>query len=258
MTDHDPAADKLTFDLHGAFLDQERELLAALKTGRRNAGHPGVQGQGTETQWQALLEKVLPARYEVSPAIVVDSRGGRSQQIDLVVRDGHFSPQFWEWGGHRYVPAESVYAVAEVKPEINRDHLLYAGEKIASVRGLYRTSVPFGWAMGTMEARPLPPILGIFLAGDSRWSPTFGDPFRKALKDVTQEGRLDIGCVLGSASFEVAHDQDADAVAVGAADTALVSFTLALLKRLQGLGSSPAIDYDAYATWVHGRSSSEK
>ena len=165
MTEQDGAAGERTFDLHQAFLGRETEPLAALETGRRNAGQPGVQGQGSEMHWQALLEAVLPARYKVSPAIVVDSRGGQSQQIDLVIRDGHFSPLFWEWGGHCYVPVESVYAVAEVKPEINRKHLLYAGDKVASVRGLLRTSASFGWAMGTMEARSLPPIMGMFLAG---------------------------------------------------------------------------------------------
>lgn len=74
---------------------------------------------------------------------------------------------------------------------------------------------------------------------------------------MTAAGRLDLGCVLGSASFEVAYDGEADAVLVGEAETALVSFTLALLKRLQGLGSSPAIDYDAYAAWVHSRSATD-
>jgi len=207
--------------------------------------------------WLALLEAILPARYKVSPAIVVDSRGGQSEQIDLVIRDSHFSPLFWDWGGHNYVPVESVYAVAEVKPEINREYLLYAGDKVASVRALHRTSASFGWAQGTMEARSLPPILGMFLAGASGWSPTFGDPFRKALKDVNTEGRLDLGCVLGSASFEVVDPDEAAEVLVGHASTALVSFTLALLKRLQGLGSSPAIDYDAYAAWVQAQSTDD-
>jgi hypothetical protein len=257
VTHQDAAPDERRFDLHEAFLGRERELLAALETGRRNAGHSGVQGQGTEMHWQALLEAVLPARYKVSPAIVVDSRGGQSQQIDLVIRDGHFSPLFWEWGGHCYVPVESVYAVAEVKPEINREYLLYASDKIASVRSLFRTSVPFGWAMGTMEARKLPPILGMFLGGASGWSPTFGDPFRQALKDVVKDGRIDLGCVLGSASFEVPSDDGADAAIVGEANTALVSFTMTLLKRLQGLGSSPAIDYDAYAAWGRSRSTGD-
>lgn len=133
------------FNLHQAFAGQEEQLSSALRTGRRAAGHPTVQGDGTEMHWQSVLTAALPSRYQVSRAIVIDSTGGQSEQIDLVVRDGHFSPLFWEWGGHLYVPAESVYAVFEVKPEINRDNVLYAGKKVSSVRNLHRTSSSFGW-----------------------------------------------------------------------------------------------------------------
>ena len=80
MTVQDAAAGERSFDLHQAFLGREAELLAALETGRRNAGHPGVQGQGTEMHWQALLEAVLQARYKVSSAIVVDSEVARASR----------------------------------------------------------------------------------------------------------------------------------------------------------------------------------
>jgi hypothetical protein len=246
-------SDDRRFDLHEAFIGQEKELLAALETGRRNAGHSGVQGDGAETHWHELLTNILPARYQATRAFVVDSRGEQSQQIDLAIVDRHFSPLFWEWGGHRYVPCESVYAIFEVKPEVNRNYVLYAGEKIASVRRLHRTSTSFGWAMGTMAARDLAPILGGFVAGGSGWSPTFGGPFRDALVDVPPDGTIDLGCVLDSGSFEVPVDGQADGVIVGEANTALVSFTLALLHRLQGIGSVPAIDYQAYAAWVGSR-----
>lgn len=243
-----------TFDLHEAFAGEEEQLLTALRTGSRNAGHPGVQGQGTETRWHDMLASVLPARYKVCTAFVIDSIGGQSEQIDLAIVDRHYSPLFWEWGGHQYVPAESVYAVFEVKPEINREHVLYAGQKIASVRRLHRTSVAFGWAMGTMPGREPPSILGGLLAGHSGWSPPFGGPFHQALGQVVEHGSIDLGCVLGHGAFEVPHGARADAVVVDSAASALVSFTLKLLKRLQGLGSAPAIDYDAYAAWIDSRS----
>jgi hypothetical protein len=251
-------SDDQRFELHRAFMDQEAELMAALRTGQRNAGHAGVQGAGTETHWHAALAG-LPARYKVSRVFVVDSRGGQSQQIDLAIIDRHFSPLFWEWGGHCYVPAESVYAVFEIKPKINRDYILYAGEKIASVRQLHRTSVPFAWAMGMMKPRPEPPpILGGFLAGGSGWSPPFGETFRKALGDVVPGGEIDLGCVLNAGSFEVPFDRNVDDVVAGEADTALVTFMLTLLKRLQGIGSVPAIDYVAYARWIGDRAGSRK
>ncbi len=238
------------FNLHDAFVGKEEELMAALRTGKRNAGHSGVQGEGTETHWHELLGDILPARYQATRVFVVDSRGSQSEQIDLAIIDRHFSPLFWEWGGHRYVPIESVYAIFEVKPEINREYVLYAGKKIASVRSLHRTSASFGWALGTMPSRELPPILGGFLAGASGWATTFGDPFRKALSDIEQGGEIDLGCVLGDGSFEILAGSDAGEVLASDPNRALVSFTLTLLKRLQGIGSAPAIDYDAYANWV--------
>jgi hypothetical protein len=79
----------------------------------------------------------------------------------------------------------------------------------------------------------------------------------QALEDVAKDGRIDLGCVLGSASFEVPLGDGADAAIVGEGNTALVSFTMTLLKRLQGLGSSPAIDYDAYAAWGRSRSTGD-
>lgn len=244
------ADDDRRFDLHDAFMGQGEELTAALRTGERNAGHSSVQGDGTETHWHEALGSVLPSRYQATRAFVVDSRGGQSQQIDLAIIDGHFSPLFWNWGGHCYVPAESVYAVFEIKPEINRDYVIYAGEKIASVRRLHRTSVSFGWAMGPMPARDLPPVLGGFLAGGSGWSPPFGDAFRKALADVEASGEIDLGCALNAGSFEMSAGGSIEDVTVSSPKTALISFTLTLLKRLQGIGSAPAIDYNAYARWV--------
>jgi hypothetical protein len=249
MSDMERPTKDRRFDLHGAFAHQEKELAAALKTGEF-AGHSGVQGQGTEDRWRGLLSAMLPARYEVGAAIVVDSLGNRSDQLDLVIRDRHFSPLFWNWGGHLYVPAESVYGVFEIKPEINRHYILYTGNKIASVRSLHRTSVSFGWAAGTMQAREQPPILGGILAGGSEWSPAYGDAFMEAMRDIVDSGRLDLGCVLGHGSFEVPFDGTVESVEIGETDKTLITFVLRLLRRLQGLGSAPAIDYAAYAGWI--------
>jgi hypothetical protein len=246
-------SERKRFNLHSAYKGEEEKLLAALRTGREVAGHPVAQGQGTESNWHAVLVDVLPKRYQVSTGFVVDSHGNQSDQIDLIIRDAHFSPLFWEFGGFLYVPAESVYAAFEVKQTINRENVLYASDKVASVRRLHRTSASFAWARGNMEARQLPPILGGLLVGGSDWTPAFGGPFSRALTDCPADGKLDLGCVLGHGSFEVDPASTGIAKSVNT-DTALVSFTLTLLKRLQGLGSAPAIDYDAYSAWVSSQS----
>ena len=239
---------RLVFDFRTAFQSKEGTLNSLL-LGTQAAGHPVVQGTGTEIHWAEMLKPMLPTRYQLSSAIVVDSEGHKSDQIDLVIRDAHFSPLFWEVGGHLFVPAESVYAVFEIRPEINRKNLQYASEKIASVRELMRTTASFGWARGTMQARELPPILGGILAQRSSYSPPFGDAFYRAVDQTESEGRLDIGCVLSIGVFERSVETGA-VKANENRETSLVEFALRLLRRLQALGSAPAIDYDAYFKWV--------
>jgi hypothetical protein len=110
--------------------------------------HPDAKGDVGEVNWHAVLDGrhdrggFLPGRYAVSSAFVLDADGETSDQIDLVIHDAHFCPLLFEHAGHRYVPSESVYAVVEVKPELNRDYVLYAAKKTASVRAIRRTSVP--------------------------------------------------------------------------------------------------------------------
>ncbi len=237
------------FDLHTVFAGQETVLRSEMQTGKQ-AGHPGVQGDGTENLWIKLLNERLPNRYAVSKAIVVDSAGGRSHQIDAVVHDRQYSPQLWEHGGHLYVPAESVYVVMEVKPEINRDYVLYAAKKVESVRRMTRTSTSFAWASGMHTGREDFSPLGGVLCGGSGWASGLGDAFKTALDDATPLGRLDLGCVLGIGAFEIPDRDRPRFVETSDPSVALVSFLLTLLRRLQGLGTAPAIDYSAYARWV--------
>lgn len=147
-----PAPGANEIDLRKVFAGHEETLRAHLRTGA-NAGHRGVQGDGNEQHWIELFERHLPRRYATTRAMVVDSRGGQSEQLDLVIYDRQYSPEFWEHGSHHYLPAESVYAIFEIKPELNREYLLYAGQKIASARRLHRTSTSFEWASGTHPGR---------------------------------------------------------------------------------------------------------
>jgi hypothetical protein len=240
-----------SIDLHRVFTGQEDVLRTQLHTGKQ-AGHPGVQGDGTEHHWIELLRTRLPRRYDVTKAIVVDSTGARSDQIDMVVYDRQYSPEFWEQGDHRYVPAESVYAVFEIKPEFNREYVRYASNKIASVRRLTRTSNSFGWAGGTHGGHGGFEPLGGILCTTSTWSPAFGAPLLEALRSLDPPGRLDLGCVLGHGAFEISDRSTPGNLTISEPAVALVSFLLILLRRLQSLGSAPALDYAAYEQSVRG------
>lgn len=234
------------FDLKNAFAAKQVELHGTLLTADV-ASHPDDKGDISESAWRALLAGLLPSRYQVSQATVVDSRGGKSDAIDVVVHDRHFSPLvFWE-GDVKYIPAESVYAVFECKPELNKDYLLYAGSKAASVRDLHRTSAVIVHAGGKiLDPKPPPEILSGFLATRAGWSPAFGTPFTEHLI-VEGPSRVDLGCVVARGAWEVSAGGTAGTETVDA-EKSLVYFALRLLARLQVMGTVPAMDYDA---WSH-------
>jgi len=253
----EPAADNTDrssgpprFDLRAAFIARQQQLLADLGLSRTVADHPGTLGDATELDWAAMLRDFLPQRYGVSKAFVVDTNQCRSEQLDVVIHDRHFSPLLFEVGGARFIPAESVYAVFEIKQQINKEQVEYVGGKIASARRLIRTSAPIPHAGGVYEPRPLPRILGGILTLDSDWSPLFGDPFRRALTARSEDEVLDLGCVLRHGGFEVSDPSQPDSLATSDAETSVIYFTLRLLKRLQALATIPAINFDAYAAAV--------
>ncbi|MDP2316688.1 MAG: hypothetical protein Q8P41_27585 [Pseudomonadota bacterium] len=232
-------------DLFGSL--QER-LQASLKVARAVIGHPGTKGDACEGDWVGMLGMHLPARYSVSKAFVVDCDGAISDQLDVVIYDRQYSPLLFQHGTCLYIPAESVYGVMEVKQDLTREHVLYAGEKIASVRRLRRTSTAITHAGGTFKPREPIPILGGLLATTSGWTPGIGAPLVAALADLPRGHEIDVGCALDAGGFEVGWT-DAGLGPVNASDAphALVWFFLRLLTRLQALGTVPAMDIGEYA-----------
>ena len=242
-----------TVDLHRLLLAKQEILRAQLAAGTAH-WHPNAKGDVGEINWEAVLEGrngnsgFLPSRYAVSRAYIIDADGQRSDQIDLVIHDAYFCPLLFEQAGHRYIPAESVYAVFEVKPELNRDYVLYAAEKAASVRALRRTSLPIVHAGGTFKPRTPFPILAGILAATSGWSPPFGTALEIALNDADSAGRLDLGAVADSGAFDAGYtDGGRVELAVNSTEGGLMFFLTRLFTRLQQLGTVTAIDLSEYA-----------
>jgi hypothetical protein len=234
------------FDLASAYSTKQDQLRAEFASASV-VSHPDDRGDISEEAWRHVLEALLPRRYRVSKATVVDSRGGRSDAIDVVVHDKHFSPLVFEQNSVLYVPAESVYAVFECKQTLDKDYLDYAADKAASVRRLYRTSAPIVHAGGRIDTpKTPPPILAGVLTTRSEWNPPLGDPFRTHLPR-TDDGRVDLGCVVDAGAWEIPRDDGCD-LRVSAADKSLVFFVLRLLARLQAMGTVPAMDYDEWSS----------
>jgi hypothetical protein len=233
-------------DLHKIFLGLQRQMIATLSAEREIIRHPTTKGTATELHWLRMLGDYLPKRYCADNAFVLDCEGRLSQQIDVVIYDRQYSPFLFNQDGAKYVPAESVYAVLEVKPEFNAANVAYASEKAESVRRLRRTSAPIPHAGGKFDPIMPPPILAGILTLDSEWKPAFGKPFAESISGLSTAQRLDVGCVLRAGGFDIRYGDSAPEIVGGSPETALIFFFLRLLARLQGVGTIAALDFTEY------------
>lgn len=262
-------------DLSRLFEGLQNQMKSRLNTNRDSITHPGSKGDALENVWIEWLDKYLPNRYCVNKAIVIDSTGHTSDQIDLVIYDQQYTPFVFRQNGIYYIPAEGVYAVFEVKPDLNGsavvngesvNNILYAGLKIESVRRLIRTSTNIIDRGITKNARPLTKILGGILTSVNTYSKV--NTVEKHLCSTNGLKSLDMGCIIEGGSFYVDYngvenesDSDFndrinnyyknrtfDKLVFSSAEKSLVTFFLQLLRYLQqSIGTVAAIDLKEYS-----------
>lgn len=230
-----------------AIFEKQRRAMAEGLEAAREIGQPSATGSISEVHWTEFLTELLPARYAVSKGLVIDSSGSRSHEIDIIIHDRQYTPRFLSVAGYPVVPAESVYAVLEVKQSLNRETLRYAGAKAASVRGLDRTSAIIPHAGGTFDPKEPHRIAAGILCTDSGWKDAFGAAFHKNVNDLPEDHSIQIGCALVHGAFvaEIPDGSGVRAEVVGA-NRALPFFQLRLTRLLQAMGTVPAIDLEAY------------
>jgi hypothetical protein len=231
--------------IRAAFEDVQVALAHDIQRANRSIVHAPTKGGVNEKHWIDIFRAYLPHRYQLDSAFAIDSLGNRSEQIDIVIYDRHFTPTILDQQQHRYIPAEAIYAIFESKPHIDKDYLEYAGQKAESVRRLQRTSVAITHAGGKFEPRPPFSIVAGIVAPKAAWADGLGESFTKHLPSNEMQ-RLDCGCALDDGSFDV-FDGTLQVVQNKAA---LIYFLFRLLAKLQSLGSVPAVDWGAYAKIV--------
>lgn len=221
---------------------------ADLRRARETLAHPTEKGDASEAVWIDVLNKHLPRRYVACKAHVVDSTGSFSEQIDVVIHDRQYSPLVFTFKESLVVPAESIYAVFEAKQDMTAEHVAYAQKKVASVRGLLRTSVPVPTVDGVKPAKVPSQILGGFLALGCPWSPPLGATMRANLEKDLGPGRLDMGCVADAGLF--AFDAAMQTYVLTAASRPATRFIFELIARLQEVATVPMLDIRAYAAHI--------
>ena len=237
----------MAIDLRQLFVDRQQQLTLQLRTARAHIGHPGDKGAVSEGEWLGLLRNFLPSRYCVDKATVIDSQGGTSESIDLVVYDRHHSPLVFEQGGFLFLPAEAVYAVFEVKQSLDAAHVAYAASKAASVRRLHRTSAPVNDIRGQTPVKQPIHILAGLLTTDVGWArDSAAQHLQRHLERLDNYHHLDLVCAADSHGFEISRDERGTTLQSSAPDTGLVFFLFTFLQRLQQLGTVAPIDFGAY------------
>lgn len=250
-------------------------MSAQLNTNREFIMHPGSKGDSLEDTWIEWLRKYIPNRYCIDKAIIIDSTGQLSDQIDIVIYDQQYTPFVLTQNGIHYIPAEGVYAVFEVKPDLNGSvnvggksisYIEYAGRKVESVRRLKRTTTSIIDRGTKYNPRPLTKILGGILASTNTIKKQ--ETLDSYLKNLNGLQGLDLGCAVDYGSFFIDYSGEEDVkttdyqmrvldyynnrtvsdIEFSKAEVSLVSFFFQLLRYLQqSIGTVAAIDLGEYS-----------
>lgn len=258
-------------DLKELFASMQNQMSAQLSTNRANITHSGSKGDALENAWIEWLKKYLPSRYSVDKAIVIDFEGNISHQMDIVIYDNWFTPFIFTQNGFHYIPAEGVYAVFEVKPDISdfsdsKHNIAYTGEKIESVRQLNRGSAKFINGGMSGGPRPLTKIIGGILTSTKSGERENNNTLVKHFKEQTGLKSLDIGCIADYGSFYIDYEPKQEIIEKGqeaylkyynertykdsyfsSTENSLVTFFMQLTRHLQlSIGTVPAINLNKY------------
>ncbi len=258
-------------DIKMLFGGLQSQMNAQLNTNREFITHPGSKGDALENAWIEWLRKYLPNRYSVDKAIVIDHEGSTSHQIDIVIYDNWFTPFIFSQNGFHYVPAEGVYAVFEVKPDIagssdGQTNIEYAAEKIESVRKLLRTSTDMINSGRKFPPRPLTKIVGGILCSTNTYTHNNNNTLKDHIKNQKALKSIDLGCIADYGSFFVDHEPNEEIMENGMEkylefyanrefkelkfskpENSLVTFFMQLSRYLQqAIGTVPAIDLQSY------------
>ncbi len=223
--------------------------------------HAPTKGDATEEEWRKWFNENFPKRYCAEKAFVIDCEGNCSDQMDIVIYDTHFSPKIFENNGQKYIPAESVYAVFEVKQDLSKEQLIYCKNKINSVKSLIRTSAPINTIRGYEIGKPAPIIIGGLLTYKSSWAVgNVEENLKKNISEITKSKNeeIDFICCLSCYACEIKHNAEISKfydkpiylanfnIITDKENSPLIFTYFKLLRMLQDLGNVPAIEYSKY------------
>jgi len=196
-----------------------------------------------EDRWLDVFRKWLPQRYGIAPGWVIDSFGGRSELLKLIIFDAMATPAVHQKPLQRLIPIETTLAVFSPSLSMEEGDIARAARQAASVRGLRRAVM--GPPSAAVYATTV--IAGI-LALRSDGDLTSADDLAPRLPRLESE-RLDCGLALRQGAFD-AFDRN---LRIMNHAGALTYFLFRLLNKLQSCACPYAVNWQAYAETLDAR-----
>lgn len=248
-------------DLKNMFALKQNQMEASFNANNALT-HSVSKGDATEAEWINWF-KNFGSKYKAERAFIIDHNGNVSEQIDIVLYDSYYSPLIFENNGEKYIPAESVFAVFEVKQNLNAEHIKDAKEKVESVRRLERISGDVYVQDGSCKSGKKPyEIIGGLLTYSCDWvAESIIKNLEKYLKDnssTNELNKINFICSLKAGSYEIDYKFEKGTfynkeitindilIKSNGNNGVLISAYFKLLRMLAKLGNCLAIDYAAY------------
>lgn len=244
---------KQKIQLEGLFKDASEELRSRFNTIQRRLMHAPTKGNAEEDVWMEWIEQYLPKRYTINRGFVLDSKGYQSQQLDIIIFDRQYSPLIYKQCDTILVPIESVYAVIEVKTKISKTEMEDAGQKIASVRQLYRSpSQPVWHAGGKHAPKKHGYIYGYVVAISSSWQDKGLWENIKSNLPRSKDYFIDGGCIVNSGSFAANYKKQKITISnTESKDQALFGFLGVLFEDLKTIATVAPYNLGNYSSIIH-------
>ena len=137
-----PVATKFGIVDYGRRLER---LLVAQRDVSAILTHSGEAGSARAFFVESVLRRVLPPNVVIGSGEIVDERGARSKQQDLLLYRSNFPVIDSLAGAHLYL-AEGVLATIEVKSKLTGEEIERASDNITSVKKLHVSDAGLGQA----------------------------------------------------------------------------------------------------------------
>lgn len=196
-------------DLARIMASTSEEMKANLQKTRAALTHSLSKGEAVEESVRKFLRRHLPTSLGIAKGQVVDSRGGISKQMDVIIYDAARTPVLFtsESEGLHLLPSEGVIAAIEVKTKLTATEVPGLIENMKSIKTLDKSAFlntdtviqtnvnMFG------EQLPLFPTLYFVFAFESADVNTYLNPLTTALEALPLSQRIDCICLLDRGVF---------------------------------------------------------